>query len=120
MFDWVHALDDILDRDKPVLLPWPVLANLRALECAASNAFFQKHKATLLPILQTSALSYIDSERFRVHPDPLYRIGSQVLKSSYQDFFFAVARITGGEEFMVKMSAKYRGIDADPTPAPTP
>lgn len=118
LFTWFHAFDDLIDRDTPLLLPWTVCSHLKVLECVACNPFFQKHKAVFLPILQAASLAYLESERFRLHENPLHRIGSQVLKSQYQDLFFAVARLTGGDEHMVKMSEKYRDFDFDPVPKP--
>lgn len=118
LFAWFHALDDLVDRDKPVLLTFTMLAHLKMVECISSNVFFQKHKAAFLPLFQAAALAYLESERFRLHANPLHRIGSQVLKSQYQDIFYAVARFTGGDEFMVRMSQKYRDFDFDPTPKP--
>jgi hypothetical protein len=118
LFSWFHALDDLIDRDKPLLLPWTIMSHLRALECVANNPFFQKHKLALLPVLEAASLAFLESERFKLHESPLYRIGSQVLKSQYQDLFYTVARRTGGEEFMVRMSEKYRDFDFDPVPKP--
>lgn len=118
IFTWYHALDDLIDQDKPIILSWIIVAHLNFVQTIADNLFFQTNKEKLLPVIQAGALAYLSSEKFRKHASPLYRIASQVLKSQYQDLFFAVAFILGGYDHAVEMSAKYRDFDFDPTPAP--
>lgn len=118
LFAWFHILDDLIDRDKPFNIVFTITTHLTMLETVADNAFFQAHKRILLPIIQASSLAYMESERFKLRENPLDRIGSQVLKSQYQDIFFAVARIIGGVDHMVLMSQKYRDFDFDPVPKP--
>lgn len=118
LFTWFHAFDDAWDRDKPVLLSWVIASQLRMIECVACNPFFQKHKLKLLPVMEAAALAYVESERFREDKRTLHRIGSQILKSQYQDLFFAVARLEGGDEHWFRMSEKYREFDFDPVPIP--
>lgn len=118
IFVWLHALDDVIDRDKPHMLSWIIAAHLQFIETIANNPFFQKNKATLLPVINASAMSYLASEKFRKHDSPLYRIGSQVLKSQYQDLFYTAATIIGGLEHAIAMQDKYRDFDFDPVPKP--
>lgn len=118
IFIWLHALDDIIDRDKPHLLSWIIVAHLQFIDTIANNPFFQKHKATLLPVLNAAALAYLASEKFRENESPLYRIGSQVLKSQYQDLFYTSATLIGGIDHAIAMQQKYRDFDFDPVPKP--
>lgn len=118
IFTWWHALDDLVDNDKPVPLAATIGAFLQFIEVISSNKFFQANKTTLMPLIRSGALAYLASEKFRKSESPLLRIGSQILKSQYVDLFFEVAFIVGGIDHAIAMSDKYREYDFDPVPAP--
>jgi hypothetical protein len=115
---WVHKQDDLFDGDKPVAAETSVCFDLALLSAFAKNEFFQKHQDFLLPVLHMSALAWVASEDFRKKSEVLEQITAQVLKSQYQDIFYAVALLRGGFDHAVAMSRKYRMYSFD-SKAPT-
>jgi hypothetical protein len=114
---WAHSLDDLIDRDKPVDLDKVHEAHFFLLASLATNEFFLQHRLEFVPVLLTSTLAHLESERFRLRDSVLDKIGSQILKSQYQDVFFYSAFLTGGFAHMLAMSKKYRDYDYDPVPS---
>lgn len=112
---WVHKQDDLIDRDKPVAPETSVGFDLALLHAFSSNPFFQRHQAYLWPVLHMSSLAWVSSEDLRQSSDVLSQLTSQVLKSQYQDVFYAVAFCIGGFDWAIKMARKYRDyhFDAD-------
>ena len=109
--DFVHCLDDLVDRDKPVDPKVAGHTFLKLIYCLADNRFFQRHKAVLLPIIHTATVEWIDSERLRQFDCPIKKVAAEVLKSSYQSIFFHVAYLCGGIDHQLKMSLTYRDYD---------
>lgn len=112
-YQWVHSLDDLIDKDLSVPLEQSIEKELNFIITVSSNPFFLEHRQKYYPLLLTGALAYLESERFKRHPSVLERIGSQVLKSQYQEVYFMTAYLTGGWRHMVEMSRLYREFDFD-------
>jgi hypothetical protein len=108
LYIWVHKQDDLFDRDHPVSASVSAGIDLQTLHVFATNPFFQKHQTFLMPVLVTSALSWVASETLAKSDDVLERITAQVLKSEYQNVFFAVAFLIGGWEHATEVQRKYR------------
>lgn len=118
-FHWMHALDDLIDRDKPAPIEEIVRVLVWLLDTLATNEFWRAHGAALLPVIRASAWAYLDSERYARDPRVLERITSQVLKSAYFDVLLAVAGIVGGWAHAREMARKYREYHFDPVSQPS-
>lgn len=116
LYIWFHKQDDLIDRDKVVPAEVTAGFDFRILHTFAKNLFFQQHQDFLLPVILTGALAWVASEDRKNSPDVLDRITAQVLKSQYQDIFFAVAFCLGGFDHAVAMSRKYRDYCFDSEP----
>lgn len=112
-FQWVHCLDDLVDRDKDVPPTSVSMLLYSFIHTIASNPFFQSNKSSLLPTFLLSLQAWADSEDWKRSPDVLHRIASQVLKSQYQDVFLHVAALCGGQPHMQEMARKYRDYNFD-------
>jgi hypothetical protein len=108
LFEWVHASDDLIDKDKEISLDFWIHANIKLLDMAGSNPFFRKHHKQLMVVIRSSALAYVASEKYRKHDDVRNVLAAEVLKSEYQNVFFEVAFLTGGFSFQRAISEKYR------------
>ena len=115
-----QILDDLIDKDKPVTAEMAVWSQTHLICTVATNSFFQAHKATLIPVICTSALAFIASEERKNHPDVLERLTAQVLKSEYLNVFLAVSFCVGGWQHAAEMSRKYREYSFDNEPVQAP
>jgi hypothetical protein len=112
LYRWFHYRDDLFDKDKVV----PASScgfDLALLQTFSKNPFFQKHQDYLWPVFTMATLAWIASESLKNAPDVLDRLTGQVLKSQYQDYFFAVAYCVGGFDHALEMARKYRGYCFD-------
>lgn len=116
---WAHKQDDLYDRDKPVKPETSIGFDIALLHAFSSNEFFQKHQAYLWPIIHMSALAWIASEDSCQSANVVDRMTSQVLKSQYQDLFYAIAYCIGGFGHALEMARKYRDYHFDAKPAKT-
>jgi len=116
-YAFVHTLDDLYDRDKPLSPEVAVWPSLHLMAVLGPNSFFARHHGVLMPVILASTLSWIASEDRRQSPDALARIEAQVWKGSYADVFFTVASLVGGFDHALQMSRKYREVAYDAEPA---
>jgi hypothetical protein len=112
---WTHKQDDLYDGDKHVKPEVSVGLDLQVLHAFSNNPFFKEHQAFLWPVFYMGALAWIASEDLCKSTDVLDRITSQVLKSQYQDLYYATAYCIGGFEHALAMARKYRDYHFDPT-----
>lgn len=117
-YQWIHTLDDLIDRDRPILLETVHSNHLGLIVSVSANEFFLKYRDSLLPVIVMSALAHQESERLRNAENVLDRVASQVIKSQYQDVFYLVAFLVGGYAHASAMSRKFREYCYDPTPPP--
>lgn len=110
---WVEKQDDLFDRDKPVTAEMSAGWDLAMMYSFAKNEFFQKNQAYLWPVIHMSALAWISSEEYATSSDVGLVLAGQVLKSQYQDVFYAVAFCIGGFDHAVAMIRKYRDYHFD-------
>ncbi len=109
--DFVHCLDDLIDKDKPTDVQAVCHTFLKLIYCLSDNTFFQRHKVALLNVIHSSTVAYIDSEKLRLSEDPVKRVAAEVLKSEYQNVFYRAAYCAGGFSHELLMSSKYRDYD---------
>lgn len=120
IYTWAHVLDDLIDKDKPTGPEVTVWTQTQLIFTLADNAFFQRHKAFLLPVVLTSALAFLASEERKNSPDVMERIAAQVLKSEYVNIFLAAAFCVGGWDHAALMSTKFRAYHFDAEPVRPP
>jgi hypothetical protein len=108
-YDFVHTLDDLIDRNKSLAPETIVGVFLKLFSCLTGNTFWQKHSASLLPVIHSSAMAFAASERLRQQDDVQNKLAAETLKSQYQDVFFYVAFLTGGSALAIKVDKAYRG-----------
>lgn len=110
LLKWFHVHDDMLDgeRSKYPLAEISVMMLLDLMDMLSSNPFWQKHRSALRSVVRISAISYLDSERLKKSDNLQDKLCAEVLKSEYQNIFWAVADCVGGFEHARAMSAKHR------------
>ena len=106
-----HALDDLIDQDKPIDREAIIETNINFLMVLAFNPFFQVHKAALMPLVSQAFLSWADSMDWAESGDLEKEDDSHVLKGGYHSVFFHLAMICGGWQHGRAISRKYRKYD---------
>jgi len=108
VYQFAHVVDDLVDRDQVLDARTIGMTFLVFTETVSANPFFQANREVLLGALRTGVVGWIDSESWK-HRDALKcKLAAEVLKSSYQEFFFQVAYLCGGLLHMQAMSEKHR------------
>lgn len=107
--NFCHALDDCVDRDKPVEPSATVRVFLDWTLTVSENPFFQIHGTKLLPLVIASANAFLDAEAWASDEDAQKRRFADAWRSFFSQFTFHVAFIVGGFGHMRSMSDKYRG-----------
>lgn len=108
VFQFLHVIDDLYDRDHVVSIDTVGLALLGFTESIAANPFFQANRDILLGQLRVSVLEWVDSEKWRTREDIREKLAAEVLKSQYQNFFYLIASLCGGLHHMAAVTQKYR------------
>jgi hypothetical protein len=109
-YEYVHVMDDLIDRDNGVPSPGlAVAAFLKLAYVLSFNIFYQRHKDTLMPVIHAGLLEFVDSEIWKLRDTEEEKTIAEVLKSSYQNIFFMVAFCVGGVAHQFEMSNKHRG-----------
>lgn len=113
VFQFLHIIDDLVDRDHPVSVDLVGEQLIVFIETLALNPFFQRHRNALCGCLRVSIIEWVDSEKWRARQDVREKIAAEVLKSQYQNFFYLVAGLCGGVKHMSAIAAKYRQYQWD-------
>lgn len=114
LLQWVHWIDDTVDRDKPVPSAELIAkCNLDAALCFAFNNFWQAHREKLTPLLVQGVQAWEDSVAWSRRADVRERRASDVLKSLYGELFHHIAYILGGAERLRAVTAKWRAYNFD-------
>jgi len=108
IYDWLHAIDDLYDRDKEVSPEDWTEVNMTILHFAAKNEFFRDIFDSVFPIIRASFLAYVASEKYRASEDVQDKVVAEVIKSQYMDIFFEIAFHTGGFD-QQRCSNEFRG-----------
>jgi hypothetical protein len=113
VFQFLHIIDDLVDKDHPVPVDVVGVHLLDFIETVALNPFFQKHREALCGCLRVGVLEWVDSEKWRAREDVREKLAAEVLKSQYQNFFYLIAGLCGGISHMAAMTAKHREYQWD-------
>jgi hypothetical protein len=108
VYQFLHVIDDLVDRDQALDARTVGLSFLVFTETVAANPFFQANREVLLGALRTGVIEWIDSEAWKNRDDLKCRMAAEVIKSGYQGLFFQVAYLCGGLAHMQAMSEKHR------------
>ncbi len=109
-YEAVHAIDDLIDRDKPVDQRAASVAILRLLHVMAFNPFLQAHRDKLWPVIQSSCVTYIHSNDLIARKDPRSTLIGEVLKGDYVNVFLTVASLAGGIEHQLRCQDQFRTV----------
>lgn len=110
LYNFLHLLDDLYDKDHDVTAQECGWITIQALETFAANRFFQNHVYTLMPAVRSSIISWVDSEEWH-NRDGNDAIAAHVIKSQYHEVLWMVAGIVGGLEHQMEMTRRYRDYD---------
>jgi hypothetical protein len=113
VFQFLHVIDDLVDRDVQVSVDTVGLTLLTFTEAVSANPFFQTNRDILLGALRVGVIEWLDSERWKLRPDVREQMAAMVMKSQYQNFFFLVASLCGGITHMAACAQKYRQFQWD-------
>jgi hypothetical protein len=108
VYQFLHVIDDLVDRDQEVDARTVGLTLVVFTEAVSANPFFQANRDVLLGTFRTGVMEWIDSEAWRKRSDIKDQMAAEVIKSGYQNFFFQVAYLCGGPAHMNAMSEKHR------------
>lgn len=109
-FEFFHLVDDLFDKQDRTANDVTVVL-CAFIETIASNPFFQANKAQLLPVMRSGAIAWAGSESLKTRGGLTEKLAAEVLKSWYQELFYAVAAIVGGVPHALVCAEKFRGYD---------
>lgn len=104
---FVHVLDDVYDKDKPVSDERLVRVMIWWSEELLFNPWVRDNAVALWTTVVLGWNSWLDANQWAKQPNPKF-FASDVIKSNYQETVFLVAYLCGGREHMRAMSQKYR------------
>jgi len=91
-WNFCHIIDDLVDRDQPVLLDEVSRELFLFIETISCNLFFQQHKANLLPLILNACHGWVTGEESEAQSKGY----SSVLKCSDFAIYSHVAFLIGG------------------------
>lgn len=101
-----HLLDDLVDRDKPVLDEQLALSEFEWMVVLTQNEFFLPNKDRLLGVMAIGLNGWVDSNRAA---SPI----KDVLKGQWHEVIRVVALLTGGWRKLREFSPGYRLAEYD-------
>ncbi len=111
--EWCHWIDDVVDKDKGWSAQDSIEVNLKILMTIPANPFFDRHKASLVPLIIQAFRAWVDSTRMERAPDVRDRRAADVLKSYYHEVIWHVAFLTGGFDHMTQVTRRCRQFSYD-------
>jgi hypothetical protein len=111
LYQFLHVLDDLVDRDVPVTPEMVGLSFLSCVETFAANPFFQQHRDLILGALRPAVIQWVNSEEWRKRDDVREKVAAEVIKSGYQDVFYLIAGLVGGLPHQLEVAARWREYD---------
>ena len=100
-----HLLDDLIDRDQPVLDEMLAKSEAEWIQQLTGNPFVLQHSARLVPVLLLGLNAWVDSNRI---DSGAVR---DVLKGQWHEVVHLVALLTGGWDALRKLTAGGREFD---------
>lgn len=95
-WNFCHVIDDLVDRDQPVLIDEVSRELFLFIETLCCNSFFQQHKLSLLPLILNACHGWVTGEEAAAHGSS----NSSVLKCSDFAIYSHVAFLIGGWQHM--------------------
>lgn len=100
-----HALDDLVDRDKPVDANKHTLHLLSFMFQVSHNEFYQANRQGFEALMAAAAMGWLEANERHGKPEAVF------LKEQWFEVFFYAALLLGGWAHAREMSAKYREYD---------
>ncbi len=110
---WCHWIDDVVDKDSGWSPQETIEVNLQALLTFSGNPFFEKHKASLIPLIIQAFRAFVDSTLMEQARDVRDRRAADVLKSNYHEVIWHVAFLVGGFDHLTAVTQRHRHFDYD-------
>lgn len=95
-WNFCHVIDDLVDRDQPVLIDEVSRELFLFIETLCCNSFFQQHKLSLLPLILNACHGWVTGEEAAAQGSS----NSSVLKCSDFAIYSHVAFLIGGWQHM--------------------
>lgn len=95
-WNFCHVIDDLVDRDQPVLIDEVSRELFLFIETLCCNPFFQQHKSSLLPLILNACHGWVTGEEAAAQGNS----NSSVLKCSDFAIYSHVAFLIGGWQHM--------------------
>lgn len=95
-WNFCHVIDDLVDRDQPVLIDEVSRELFLFIETLCCNPFFQQHKLSLLPLILNACHGWVTGEEAAAQGSS----NSSVLKCSDFAIYSHVAFLIGGWQHM--------------------
>jgi len=104
-----RIIDDLVDKPNEVDVDSKYKLAQLLLVDLPSNPFFHVHKTTLLPLHLTSLNAWIDSNDW-MEKDTTRKNYALVIRDQLTELVLLVAYLTGGNEYMRKISLQIREL----------
>lgn len=104
-----RVIDDLVDKPSEVDVEDKYRLAQLLLVDLPSNSFFHTHKTSLLPLHLTSLNAWIDSNDW-MKKDKTRKNYALVIRDQLTELVLLVAYLTGGNEYMRKISLKIREL----------
>ena len=108
LFQVLHLVDDLTDKDRVVSVQELHQALWKALITLPRNAFYMEHFALLNGTLQTAIMNWHAANRMEVSEAANAKEVAYVLRSSYNDLITVTAWIVGGDDWAQKVAYECR------------
>lgn len=95
-WNFCHVIDDLVDRDQPMLIDEVSRELFLFIETLCCNPFFQQHKLSLLPLILNACHGWVTGEEAAAQGSS----NSSVLKCSDFAIYSHVAFLIGGWQHM--------------------
>jgi len=117
-FNWMwdfwcftHAIDDVIDKDKPVNSSQMAEALARFVSCLSINPFFLHNSYSLHPLIISACNRWVDGDKLKSSANERDRIHSEVVRCGDIEIYLHAAYLIGGWEHMRKCSNVARLYD---------
>ena len=110
LWNWEHVLDDLVDRDKPVVMDNAAHYFLTFTRELTFNRFYIDNAAYLFGLIASATIRWCDGEEFERSESKLKQAQSSTIKCGDIDVYLGVAYLVGGWEHVRKCKG-FRSYD---------
>jgi len=109
---FMHAFDDLVDRDKPVSADEAIRELVLFLQEVSFNPFYNLHKQSLFGFIAMVANRAIAGELWK-HGTPEQQAASAAVRCGDLDLYSHIAFLCGGWDHMRNLDSEIRVIDKE-------